>query len=137
MAPTSHPLADEKYVSFTTFRCNGDPVPVAVWIAALPDGSFGFTTGGDSGKVKRLRNNPRIRVQASNLRGVVKTGAPVYEGTAVVLGVEDAGYQEIDEAIARKYGLTFRLVQFSGWVQSKFRPHSAADAAIRITLDIP
>jgi len=83
-------------VSFTTFRRNGDPVPVAVWIAALPDGSFGFTTGGDSWKVKRLRNNPRIRVQASNLRGVVKTGAPVYEGTAVVLSVEDAGYQEID-----------------------------------------
>jgi PPOX class probable F420-dependent enzyme len=137
MAPTSHRLADEKYVSFTTFRRNGDPVPVAVWIAALPDGSFGFTTGGDSWKVKRLRNNPRIRVQASNLRGVVKTGAPVYEGTAVVLSVEDAGYREIDEAIARKYGLTFRLVQFSGWVQSKFRPHSAADAAIRITLDIP
>jgi PPOX class probable F420-dependent enzyme len=130
-------LADEKYVSFTTFRRNGDPVPVAVWIAALPDGCFGFTTGGDSWKVKRLRNNPRIRLQASNLRGVVKTGAPVYEGTAVVLSVEDAGYQEIDEAIARKYGLAFRLVQFSGWVQSKFRPHSAADAAIRITLDIP
>lgn len=137
MAPITHPLADEKYVSFTTFRRNGDPVPVAVWIAALPDGSFGFTTGGDSWKVKRLRNDARVQVRASNVRGVVKTGAPVYVGTAVALNGDDPRYQQIEEAIARKYGLMFRLVQFSGWMQSKFRPHGAADAAIRITLETP
>lgn len=135
MAPTSHALADEKYVSFTTFRRNGEPVPVAVWIAALPDGTFGFTTGGDSWKVRRLRNDPRVRVQASNVRGVVRSGATVYEGTAVALDGDDPTHQQIERAIAGKYGLVFRLVQFSGWVQSKFRPHGAADAAIHITLD--
>jgi PPOX class probable F420-dependent enzyme len=137
MAPTSHPLAAEKYVSFTTFRRNGDPVPVAVWIAELPDGSFGFTTGGDSWKVKRLRNNARVRIQASNVRGVVKPGASVYEGTAIAFTGDDPAYLQIEAAVASKYGLMFKLVQFSGWVQSKFRPHGAADAAIRITLDTP
>ena len=135
MTSVPHPFADEKYVSFTTFRRNGDPVPVAVWIAALPDGSFGFTTGGDSWKVKRLRNDPRVRVQASNVRGVVKAGEPVMEGTATVVSGDDPTYARIEQAIARKYGLMFKMVQLSGWVQSKFRPHGAADAGVRITLD--
>lgn len=135
MAQTSHPLADEKYVSFTTFRRTGDPVPVAVWIAALPDGTFGFTTGGDSWKVKRLRNDPRVQIRASNVRGVVKPGSTVFEGTATVVGGDDPHYAVIEQAIGRKYGMMFRLVQFSGWVQSKFKPHGAADAGIRITLD--
>ncbi len=137
MASSSHPLADEKYVSFTTFRRNGDPVPVAVWIAPLPDGTFGFTTGGDSWKVKRLRNNPKVLVQASNVRGVVKPGVPVFEGTAEAVTGNDPAYMQIETAIAHKYGLMFKLVKLSGWVQSKFRPHGAADAAIRITLENP
>lgn len=135
MASTSHPLADEKYVSFTTFKRNGDPVPVAVWFAQLPDGSFGFTTGGDSWKVKRLRNNSRVLVQASNVRGVVKPGAPVFEGTAAAIASGDPDYAPIEAAVAQKYGFMFKMVQLSGWVQSKFRPHGAADAGVRITLD--
>jgi hypothetical protein len=46
-------------------------------------------------------------------------------------------YRQIEAAVASKYGFMFKLVQFRGWVQSKFRPHGAADAAIRITLDTP
>lgn len=134
MTSSPHPLAGEKYVSFTTYRRNGDPVSVAVWFAALPDGSFGFTTGGDSWKVKRLRNDPRVVVRASNVRGVVKPDAVAYEGTAIALAGDDPGFAEIERAVARKYGFMFSLVRFSGWVQSKFRPHSAADAAIRVTL---
>ncbi len=135
MASSSHPLADEKYVSFTTFRRNGDAAPTAVWIAELSDGSFGFTTGGDSWKVKRLRNNSRVRVQASNVRGVVKPGSPVFEGTATAVTGSDPMYTQIEQAVGRKYGLMFKMVKFSGWVQSKIRPHGAADAGIRITLD--
>ena len=137
MASSSHPLADEKYVSFTTFKRNGDPVPVAVWFAELPDGSFGFTTGGDSWKVKRLRNNPKVLVRASNVRGVVKPGAKVFEGTATTIAGDDPAYAQIETAVAAKYGFMFKMVQLSGWVQSKFRPHSAADAAIRVTLGTP
>ncbi len=135
MASGSHALDRAKYVSLTTFKRNGDGVAVAVWLAALSDGRFGFTTGGDSWKVKRLRNDPRVRVQISNVRGVVSPGAEVFEGTATLVGSTDPAYGEIEQAIAAKYGLMFRLVQLSGWVQSKFRPHGAADMAIRITLD--
>lgn len=135
MTSGSHPLARAKYVSFTTFRRNGDAIGSAVWLAELPNGDFGFTTGGDSWKVKRLRNDPRVRVQISNVRGIVSPGAQLYEGTASVIDGTDPTYAEIEGAIARKYGLMFRLVQFSGWVQSKLKPHGAADTAIRITLN--
>ena len=134
MASSSHPLANEKYVSFTTFKRNGDPVATAVWLAPLPDGSFGFTTGGDSWKVKRLRNNPKVLVQASNVRGVVKPGAPVFEGTAEAVSGNDPVYIQIEKAVAHKYGLMFKLVKLSGWLQSKFRPNGAADSGVHITL---
>jgi uncharacterized protein len=137
MTSGSHPLARAKYVSFTTFKRNGDAVPVAVWFAELPDGGFGFTTGGDSWKVKRLRNDPRVRVQISNVRGVVSPGTEPFHGSATVVDATDPTYAVIEHAIARKYGLMFRFVQFSGWVQSKFRPHAAADTAIHVILDLP
>jgi len=135
MTSGSHPLARAKYVSFTTFKRNGDAVPVAVWLAELPTGGFGFTTGGDSWKVKRLRNDPRVRVQISNVRGVVAPGTEIFEGPATVVDSSDPAYAEIERAIARKYGLMFRFVQLSGWVQSKFRPHAAADTAVHVILD--
>ena len=34
----THPIADARYVSFTTFRRNGTPVATLVWIALLGDG---------------------------------------------------------------------------------------------------
>lgn len=131
---STHPLADARYVSFTTFRRNGDPVAVAVWFAELPDGSFGFTTGGDSWKVKRLRNDPRVRVQRSDVRGRVQPGAVVHEGTAAVIDGSDPRFREIERAIAAKYGFMYRMVQLSGWVQGLVRRSSAGDAAIRVSL---
>ena len=53
-------ISDEKYVVLTTFRRNGDAVATPVWIVGLPDGTAGFTTEIDSGKVKRIRNNASV-----------------------------------------------------------------------------
>ena len=55
----------------------------------LPDGAAGFTTEIDSGKVKRIRNNPSVTLQPCNMRGKV-TGTPVVNATAEVLLGADA-----------------------------------------------
>jgi hypothetical protein len=41
---TASSIATEKYVSLSTHKNNGDLVATPAWIAALPDGSIGFTT---------------------------------------------------------------------------------------------
>ena len=133
MASPATTIADEKYVSFTTFKKNGDPVSSAVWIVALPDGDLGFTTGAGSWKVKRLGNDPRATIQASTVRGIVKTGSPVLTGVARVVSGDEA--KIIEKAIGRKYNAMFRVIQLGGWIQEKLGRGGAGDAAIRITLD--
>ena len=80
-------ISDEKYVLLTTFRKNGLGVATPIWIVGLPDGTAGFTTEIDSGKVKRVRNNPSVTLQPCNLRGKVTENAEVVAAKADVLGL--------------------------------------------------
>jgi uncharacterized protein len=69
--PTLEQLGSEKYVSLTTYRKDGTPVPTAVWV--LPAGAgVAVWTVTDTGKVKRVRNNPRVTVAACDVRGNVR-----------------------------------------------------------------
>jgi uncharacterized protein len=74
-------ISDEKYVSSTTFRKSGTPVPTATWIVDLGAGRVGFWTSSASGKYKRLRNNNTITLQPSDSRGKVQAGTAPVEGT--------------------------------------------------------
>ena len=56
-------LADAKYVRLTTFRKTGTPVATPVW-CAVDAGSLYAFTGEGTGKVKRIRNEPRVTVGA-------------------------------------------------------------------------
>jgi uncharacterized protein len=81
-------------------------VRTPIWFA-LVDERLWMMTGGDSGKVKRLRNNPRVRVAPSDVRGIVH--GPWREGTAHI--VNDA--RQIADAHGRlraKYGWQVTLL---------------------------
>ena len=101
-------ISDEKYVLLTTFRKSGDAVSSPVWIAPLADGGAGFTTEPDVGKVKRIRNTPRVTLQACSVTGKVKPGAEVVEATAAVMLGADA--EPIQKAIRRKYWVMVPLL---------------------------
>ncbi|MEO6126085.1 MAG: PPOX class F420-dependent oxidoreductase [Ilumatobacteraceae bacterium] len=98
-------ISDQKYVSVTTFRKSGAAVASPVWIAPLGDGTAGFTTGADSGKVKRLRNNSKVTLRACSMRGAIVEGSPIVEATAVV-STDAERYDSVYSAIRKKYGLT-------------------------------
>ena len=62
-------FADAKYLNLETFRKTGLGVRTPVWFAADPsskldsrDAKLSVYSIADSGKVKRVRNNPRVRV---------------------------------------------------------------------------
>jgi PPOX class probable F420-dependent enzyme len=111
-------LADEKYVMFTTFRRDGRAVGTPVWVAELAPGEFGFTTGADSGKAKRLAHTPRVTLQGCDQRGK-STHGEVYEATArLVSGAETA---PIRAAIRAKYGVIVPILGLAMTVSARLR----------------
>lgn len=126
------PIVDSRYVSFTTYRRSGEAVATPVWVASLADGRAGFTTTADAGKVKRLRNDPRVALQPCDVRGNVADGAPTVTGTATVV-TEGADHAAVVSALRGKYGLQFTLVHLGS--QLKARVGRGVSTAVVVTFD--
>jgi uncharacterized protein len=127
-------LADEKYLSLTTFRRDGTPVTTPVWVVALDEGALGFWTSSESGKAKRLAHTAKVTVQPCDGRGRVKAGTTPIEATArVATGAE---YSDIRTRIEAKYGfmtkVTKTLGTLGGIIKRKKIPYG--DRGVIITL---
>ena len=98
-------LEGQRYVRLTTFRRSGKAVPTTVWYA-LVDGKAYVFTSANSGKVKRIRNNPSVTLTPSNFRGKPKTPGSI-EAEARVMGKDEE--EMPNRAIDRKHGWQYRL----------------------------
>ncbi|MCX4638432.1 PPOX class F420-dependent oxidoreductase [Streptomyces platensis] len=115
-------VARSPYVSLVTFRRNGTPVATPVW-AVAEGAELLVWTRDDSWKVKRLRHDPRVTVTPCDVRGRIAEGARTVEGTGRLLEGA-AGLGRVRKAMARKYGLRFRLMDVVGaLVRGGKRPH--------------
>jgi hypothetical protein len=65
------PFRDGKYISIETFKKNGAGIKTPVWYV-LHEGRFYVYTEADAWKVKRIRNNGRVRIAPCDMRGNVK-----------------------------------------------------------------
>jgi uncharacterized protein len=97
-------LAGHKYCLLTTFRRDGTPVPTPVWFG-LADGKLYLRSEAAVAKVRRVRNDPRVRVAPCSFRG--KPLGPSTEARARVLPPEEE--ERAEAAISANYG-TFRKV---------------------------
>jgi len=89
----------QSYLNLETFKRSGLGVKTPVWF--VQEGpSLYVRTGAESGKVKRVRNNGRVRVVASDAIGAPR-GVWV-EGTARLVEAEEADHAS--RLAARKYG---------------------------------
>lgn len=95
-----------QFVALTTFRKDGTPVTSPLW-AALDGDELLMWTPTDSWKVKRLRRNPKVVVQACDRSGKTLHGAAV-SGTAEVL--DAAGTERARKVVQDKYGLLGWLI---------------------------
>lgn len=100
-------IGDARYIRFTTFRLSGEPVSTPVWVAPFGD-EVVFSTHPQAGKVKRLRNDPKVEVAECGVRGAVQEGADVFAGTGRLL--PDADHAAADEVLRAKYGMQWRLL---------------------------
>ncbi|KQQ10002.1 PPOX class F420-dependent oxidoreductase [Rathayibacter sp. Leaf296] len=107
LSPALADLAGASFVSLTTFRKTGVGVSTPVWIARDGDDLI-VTTPRKSGKVKRLRNDPRVTLVPCDRRGRAQEGAPVVEGTARIVSDEDT-VERLGRVFLGKYRLEYRV----------------------------
>lgn len=129
-------ISDEKYVATTTYRKSGAAVSTATWIVALDGNRVGFWTSTESGKYKRLRNNPRIVLQPSDARGRVKAGSQSTEGTAELVSA-GADFDAIQGGIRAKYGATVAVTRFLNTLGHLGRKFPYGNAGVVVTLSDP
>jgi uncharacterized protein len=101
-------LGDEQFLSLTTFRKSGERVSSPMWVARDGDALIMFTPEA-SGKVKRLRNSPRVELRPCNRMGRVKEGVEPVAGIAEVLTDEDT-LERATGMIRRKYRPMYQVI---------------------------
>jgi uncharacterized protein len=61
-------FANQKYLNMETYRKTGKPVATPVWFAE-ENGTLYIYSLANAGKVKRIRNNPQVRIVPCDVRG--------------------------------------------------------------------
>jgi PPOX class probable F420-dependent enzyme len=124
------PFAGHKYLSLETFRKSGEGVRTPVWFAAAaPEAGEGagrtlyVYTIGNTGKVKRIRNNPRVRIAPCDMRGGLQ-GEWVEVRAEILQGEEAAQGMRL---LNRKYAPWKQVLDFF----ARFRPRERIVFAIR------
>lgn len=107
-------LGDPRFIAVETFRKSGQGVKTPVWTVAQ-NGKFLVPTSADSWKVKRARNNSRVRVAVCDAQG--NTKSPRVEGVVLSISGEAEVKKEMRNLLKRKYPFTMVFVSlFSGFL---------------------
>lgn len=123
------PLRGATYVQLTTFRRGGTPVPTAVHIVLDGDDAF-FRTWNTTGKAKRLRHTPDVRVAPSTITG--RPRGPAIQARAYLLAGEASDHAA--RLLARKHPVLHgRLIPWyhrrRGWTTQQYRLEPPANRA--------
>jgi PPOX class probable F420-dependent enzyme len=93
-------IQGQKYISLATFKKSGVAVYTPVWFGES-GGKLYVKTRNDSGKYKRIRNNPVVKFAPCTARGKIK--GPEFSGRARILPSQQE--EPAKEAVNRKYWL--------------------------------
>ncbi|WAZ19037.1 PPOX class F420-dependent oxidoreductase [Streptomyces cinnabarinus] len=93
-------IGQSKHISLTTYRKDGRAVRTPVG-SLVHNGALYALTAPDTGKVKRIRNNPRVTVAPCAMNGTVEPGAPTATGTARLL--DATGTAHVQELMEQRF----------------------------------
>jgi PPOX class probable F420-dependent enzyme len=99
-------LSNFKYIDIETYRKNGTGVRTPIWFI-IYQGLIYFRSDAKSGKVKRIRNNPHVRIAPCDIRGNVKGNW--FDGK--VKFADSAESSIVYSMIDKKYGFVATLVR--------------------------
>ena len=123
-------IAQSPFVSLATYRRSGEAVPTPVWVARDGD-HLVVTSERSTGKVKRLRNDPRVTLTACSRMGAVEPDAVTVVGHAVVAG-SNAEHPTATAALLAKYGLQYRAILAVEGVMRRLQRRPGDRVIIRI-----
>ena len=103
-------------MNLITYRRTGEAMVTPVWFAQDGDMLYVMTTS-TAGKVKRLRNNPRVQVGPSDRAG--KPLGPTVWAAGRVLEGEEA--KKADALLSKKYGLMKKMFDAAGSLRGSGR----------------
>lgn len=123
--------AESSFVSLGTYRRNGQRVDVPVWIAA--DGeALVVTTEVNTGKMKRLRRDTRVRMVPCSRFGTVDPDAAIAEGVAQIVE-QGPEFDSANRALGAKYGFQFRAFLAVERLVRRLRRQNGRRLILRIT----
>jgi uncharacterized protein len=105
-------LRGHKYCLLVTYKRNGEAVPTPVWFG-LGEEELYVRSEANVAKVRRVRNDPSVRVAPCTVRGK-PVGLPA-EGRARILE-EPSEVKEAEIALQANYGVGRRLYEGFGGV---------------------
>ena len=124
-------LANERYISLTTYKRDGTSVATPVWVVSDDGHRLLVWTGADTWKAKRLRRDGRVLVAVSDARGNVK-GEPV---SATARFVDDG--ELVRGLLRQKYGWQKRALDAFNSLMRRLQRRGPAKAAYIEIVDAP
>jgi hypothetical protein len=106
-------FTNRKYLNLESYRKSGVAVRTPLWFAEEAGVLYVYSSA-DSGKVKRIRSDPRVRVVPSDLRGNPR--GEWVEARAEIL--DAAGAARGHQLLRQKYWLK-RLMDFFGRLRKR------------------
>jgi PPOX class probable F420-dependent enzyme len=113
----------EKYLNLESYRKSGVAVATPVWFAE-DSGTLYIYSLANAGKVKRIRNNPRVRVMPCDIRG--KPKGEWVDARARILDTAEAA--RAHRLLDKKYGWMKKI----GGLYSKVMKRERAAIAIEV-----
>ena len=107
-------FAHQQYINVETFRKNGQGVQTPVWFVE-DNGALYVRTVDNSLKVKRIRNNPRVRVLPCDVRGRPKGGWVEGQARFATAGQD----KRVGQLLTSKYGLQKMIFETMSKLQGR------------------
>lgn len=99
-------FSNQKYINLKTYRKNGQAVQTPVWFVI--EGSVIYIrTDKNSGKIKRAKNNPHVRITPCTARGQPK--GKWLNGEARIASWSES--QFANQLLRQKYGLQGKIIR--------------------------
>ncbi len=108
-------IKSNKYISLETYRKNGQPVQTPVWFV-IKENLIYVVTRSKTGKVKRLKNNPQVKVALCTMKGNI-TGEWI-SGTVKIL--DQTQTNEAVKMRDKKYGFIAKIAKFLSKSKGEF-----------------
>jgi len=105
MNQSKNPFEKQNYLNIATFRRNGQGVRTPVWFVE-DGGEIFIRTGANSGKVKRIRNNPDVQLAPCKADGTVVGEWIPAKGREIADPETD---KLVDQLLGKKYGIQKNL----------------------------